>query len=226
MIHSTYEPAVDLLIREHEQYPNNPYLFPSPITGEMYYPDSVAKLHEKILKDAGLERIRFHGLRHTFATLALQNGVDIKTVSSMLGHYDAGFTLRTYTHATCQMQDQAAETMGELHDPDDVAPSQNHQNTGQEGQTSCPVLSKPFRTFPVWGSAWVKALMHWFMRKSNFLSNHRIGKTNTGKIVCAYWEFCSEGLSGGLLCRTIQSRISSYFAKPLAISRPNFISSF
>ena len=49
---------------------------------------------------------------HTFATLALQNGVDIKTVSSMLGHYDAGFTLRTYTHATRQMQDQAAETMG------------------------------------------------------------------------------------------------------------------
>lgn len=51
-------------------------------------------------------------LRHTFATMALQNGVDIKTVSSMLGHYDAGFTLRTYTHATRQKQDEAAETMG------------------------------------------------------------------------------------------------------------------
>ena len=59
----------------------------------MYYPDSVVNLHKKILKDAGLEHIRFHDLRHTFATLALQNGVDIKTVSSMLGHYDAGFTL-------------------------------------------------------------------------------------------------------------------------------------
>lgn len=47
-------------------------------------------------------------LRHTFATLALQNGVDVKTVSSMLGHYDAGFTLRTYTHATRQKQDEAA----------------------------------------------------------------------------------------------------------------------
>ena len=104
--------AVDLLIQEHEKHPENPYMFPSPISGEMYYPDSVVKLHEKILKDAGLEHIRFHDLRHTFATLALQNGVDIKTVSSMLGHYDAGFTLRTYTHATRQMQDQAAETMG------------------------------------------------------------------------------------------------------------------
>ena len=104
--------AIDLLIQEHEKHPENPYMFPSPATGEMYYPDSVVKLHEKILKDAGLEHIRFHDLRHTFATLALQNGVDIKTVSSMLGHYDAGFTLRTYTHATRQMQDQAAETMG------------------------------------------------------------------------------------------------------------------
>ena len=104
--------AVDLLIQEHEKHPENPYMFPSSTTGEMYYPDSVVKLHEKILKDAGLEHIRFHDLRHTFATLALQNGVDIKTVSSMLGHYDAGFTLRTYTHATRQMQDQAAETMG------------------------------------------------------------------------------------------------------------------
>ena len=53
-------------------------------------------------------------LRHTFATMALQNGVDVKTVSNMLGHYDAGFTLRTYTHATRQMQQQAAEEMGDF----------------------------------------------------------------------------------------------------------------
>ena len=78
----------------------------------MYHPDSIAKLYEKILKDTRLEHIRFHDLRHTFATMALQNGVDVKTVSSMLGHYDAGFTLRTYTHATRQMQEQAAEKRG------------------------------------------------------------------------------------------------------------------
>lgn len=43
---------------------------------------------------------------------AYQNGVDVKTVSNMPGHYDAGFTLRAYTHAARQMQNQVAETMG------------------------------------------------------------------------------------------------------------------
>lgn len=104
--------AVDLLIQEHDRHPDNPYMFPSPLTGEMYHPDSVVNLHKKILKDAGLGHFRFHDLRHTFATTALQNGVDVKTVSSMLGHFDAGFTLRTYTHATRQKQDEAAQTMG------------------------------------------------------------------------------------------------------------------
>ena len=75
-------------------------------------PDSVLHMLQRVLKRAGLPHIRFHDLRHTFATLALQNGVDVKTVSSMLGHYDAGFTLRTYTHATRQKQDEAAQTMG------------------------------------------------------------------------------------------------------------------
>ena len=104
--------AVELLKQEHAKHPDNPWMFPSGRTGEMYHPDSVVTLHKRILKDAGLEHIRFHDLRHTFATLALQNGVDVKTVSSMLGHYDAGFTLRTYTHATRQMQQKAAEKMG------------------------------------------------------------------------------------------------------------------
>ena len=104
--------AVELLIQERTKHSDSPYLFPSPKTGEMYYPDSIVGIHKKILKAAGLECIRFHDLRHTFATAALQNGVDVKTVSSMLGHYDAGFTLRTYTHATRQKQAEAAQTMG------------------------------------------------------------------------------------------------------------------
>ena len=56
----------------------------------------------------------FHDPRHTFATMALQNGVDVKTVSSMLGHYSAGFTLDTYAHVTTDAQMKAAQTMGNI----------------------------------------------------------------------------------------------------------------
>ena len=103
--------AVDLLIQEHAKRPTNPWLFPSSRTGSMYHPDSVATLHQRILKDAGLEHLRFHDLRHTFATLALQNEVDVKTVSGMLGHFSAGFTLDTYAHVTTAAQKEAARTM-------------------------------------------------------------------------------------------------------------------
>lgn len=106
--------AIDLLIAEHEKHPDNPYMFPSPVTGGMYYPDAVNALNTKILKSLGLEHIRFHDLRHTFATMALQSGVDIRTVSGMLGHADPGCTLRTYTHTTDPMQVKAAETIGSI----------------------------------------------------------------------------------------------------------------
>ena len=108
--------AVDLLILEHEKHPNSPYMFPSPKTGTMYDPDSFRHTHEKILAAAGIEHIRFHDLRHTFATLSLQNGVDVKTLSNTLGHYSAGFTLDTYTHATQRMKREGADTIGSVID--------------------------------------------------------------------------------------------------------------
>ncbi len=106
--------AVDLLVEEHKKHPSNPYMFPSPVTGGMWYPDAVNRLNTKMLQVLGMEHLRFHDLRHTFATVALQNGVDIRTVSGMLGHTDPGFTLRTYTHATNPMQVHAAETIGKV----------------------------------------------------------------------------------------------------------------
>ena len=63
---------------------------------------------------AGVPRIRFHDLRHSFATLSLEQGMDIKTVSHMLGHTDAGFTMNTYMHVTDSMQENVANTMGNL----------------------------------------------------------------------------------------------------------------
>ncbi len=104
--------AVDLLVEEHKKHPGNPYMFPSPKTGTMYNPDAFRRTHDKILKAIGAEHVRFHDMRYLFATLSLKHGVDVKTLSGALGHHSAGFTLNTYTHATAQMKQDAADTIG------------------------------------------------------------------------------------------------------------------
>ena len=103
--------AIDILKQQQEKQPSSSYVFPGP-TGGPIAPDSVLHMLHRVLDRAGLPEIRFHDLRHTFATLALQNGVDVKTVSGMLGHFSAGFTLDTYAHVTTAAQKKAAETMG------------------------------------------------------------------------------------------------------------------
>ena len=105
--------AIDVLKMQKCKIRNSEWVFPSPTGGPMS-PDSVLHMLQRVLKRAGVPRIRFHDLRHTFATMALQNGVDIKTVSSMLGHYSAGFTLDTYAHVTTDAQLKAAQTMGNI----------------------------------------------------------------------------------------------------------------
>ena len=105
--------TVSVLLEQKKKAGSSPWVFPSPNGGPIS-PDSVLHMLHRVLKRAGLPRVRFHDLRHTFATLALQNGVDIKTVSGMLGHFSAGFTLDTYAHVTSAVQRQAAQTMGNV----------------------------------------------------------------------------------------------------------------
>ena len=106
------EDTVSVLQEQRRKVGNSPWVFPSPSGGPIS-PDSVLHMLHRVLKRAGLPKVRFHDLRHTFATLALQNGVDVKTVSGMLGHFSAGFTLDTYAHITSAAQRQAAQTIGE-----------------------------------------------------------------------------------------------------------------
>ena len=107
------EDTVSVLREQRKKVGNSPWVFPSPDGGPIS-PDSVLHMLHRVLKRAGLPKVRFHDLRHTFATLALQNGVDVKTVSGMLGHFSAGFTLDTYAHITSAAQRQAAQTMGSV----------------------------------------------------------------------------------------------------------------
>ena len=85
------------------------WVFPSPVKeGEPRNPDSLYGRFQKILQRAQCKKVRFHNLRHTFATMALENGMDIKTLSAMIGHISAETTLNIYSHITDTMQRQAA----------------------------------------------------------------------------------------------------------------------
>ncbi|MEE0231101.1 MAG: tyrosine-type recombinase/integrase [Acutalibacteraceae bacterium] len=85
-------------------------LFTAGIKKLILLPKSMTQVKDR----AGVPRIRFHDLRHSFATLSLEQGMDVKTVSHMLGHTDAGFTMNTYMHVTDSMQENVANTMGNL----------------------------------------------------------------------------------------------------------------
>ena len=81
-----------------------------------------------ILTESSLTDLRFHDLRHTFATHALANGVDAKTLSGILGHTKASFTVDTYTHTTTDMHRKAAEIVGSFltdYLGEEMAPWQN-----------------------------------------------------------------------------------------------------
>ena len=75
---------------------------------------TVYKHLKRILLDCGMGNYTFHSLRHSFATISLENGDDIKTVQTNLGHYAASFTLKTYAHVSDQMQRNSAARMDAL----------------------------------------------------------------------------------------------------------------
>jgi integrase len=82
--------------------------------GEPIHPDRFRKRFEVRVRRSELPMIRFHDLRHTYATLALQAGVHAKVVSERLGHASIGITLDTYSHVLPAMDEQAAEQVAAL----------------------------------------------------------------------------------------------------------------
>ncbi len=84
-------------------------MFPSPRKeNSPLDPAAVRKKLAIVLERAGCKHVRFHDLRHTFATNALEHGMDIKTLSAVIGHVSSATTLNVYAHVTDEMRQSAA----------------------------------------------------------------------------------------------------------------------
>lgn len=102
-------PSVRKVLAEYKTRVNSRWLFPSPKKEDLpIIPSAVSRRLHTLLEHAGCEQVRFHDLRHTFATNALAHGMDIKTLSTILGHVSSATTLNTYSHVTDEMRQRAA----------------------------------------------------------------------------------------------------------------------
>ena len=68
----------------------------------------------KLLLQLGLPKMRFHGLRHSFATRCIESKCDYKTVSVLLGHSNISTTLNLYVHPNLEQKRKCIDTMGKL----------------------------------------------------------------------------------------------------------------
>ncbi|MGM9970133.1 MAG: tyrosine-type recombinase/integrase [Anaeroplasma sp.] len=100
------------LLKEYEKKRNSKYVISD--DGHCIMVRSYQKSFELLQKRIGIERKGFHALRHTFATRALECGMDVKTLSEILGHKNAAITLNRYTHSMMEHKIEMMNKLGKI----------------------------------------------------------------------------------------------------------------
>ena len=141
-------PSTLHVLKERRKMALTEWIFPSLLEPEKPTAPSAAHHRLKvILKAAGLPDIRFHDLRHTFATTALEHGLDVKTLSAIIGHISSATTIDIYSHITGAMQRQAAQKIergighSEAYEPHETLDDQLPTEGGK------PPVSPPFAPY-------------------------------------------------------------------------------
>ena len=129
-------PDIVKILAEYKKRINSRWLFPSPVKEDApYHPSAIRKVLDRTLERAECKHVRFHDLRHTFATTALANGMDVKTLSAIIGHISSETTLNIYTHITDNMQRSAANKIEQGFGRNEGSLSEDKQTPDQTVKT-------------------------------------------------------------------------------------------
>ena len=132
-------PDIVRILEKYKKRINSRRMFPSPVKEDSpRHPSSVRAALERTLERAECKHLRFHDLRHTFATNALAGGMDIKTLSTIIGHISSETTLNIYTHTTDNMQRSTADKI-------ERGFGRNEGALGEDGQTPDKAPETPVR---------------------------------------------------------------------------------
>lgn len=102
------------VLKKYKKTVNSRWTFPSPVSDDsLRDPAAVRKRLDMVLKRAECKHIRFHDLRHTFSTAALEHSMDIKTLSTIIGHVSSSTTLNIYAHSEAKYEDLLAKMIAE-----------------------------------------------------------------------------------------------------------------
>lgn len=102
-----------------EEWEEQGLVFPTTL-GTIYHPRNLLRDWYALLQQAGVRRIRLHDLRHTYASLAIYQGLDPKAVADRMGHSRASITLDIYGHVFEEQREKAALTLTQLVNREDA----------------------------------------------------------------------------------------------------------
>lgn len=99
-----------LILRQYPSYNKEGYVFCQE-NGHPYEPRTYMDEFKRCVKRADIPRANFHCLRHTFATRALEQGMDVVVVAKLMGHADSSVTLKKYAHALPEHQQESMDKL-------------------------------------------------------------------------------------------------------------------
>ena len=124
--------------RAGEAYNRSGYIVTNELGGYIE-PRTFKDYYNQILALSGLPHFTFHALRHTFASRAMEQGMDAKTLSTILGHYSVSFTLDTYAHVLNEHKQEGMALMNELYNLQPCIPVESYpiiMTTFEDGTVS------------------------------------------------------------------------------------------
>lgn len=102
------------ILHEEQCRSNSDFLFTAPKRGSFMIPRTLQYHYRSVMKKVGIPKLPFHALRHTFATRWIECGLDVKSLSEILGHSNVKITLDYYVHSSDSLKRESMERLEKI----------------------------------------------------------------------------------------------------------------